>query len=60
MYGENAERKKRVSTSSAKRPIQRLSLIFPLPPTRAQGVREFDPKTALWAGEKTISTLARP
>ena len=50
-YGENAERKKRVSTRSASRSIQHLSLFFPsFALTRAEDIRELEPKTALWAG----------
>ena len=59
-YGENAEREKRVSTRSASRSIQHLSLFFPsFALTRAEDIRELEPKTALWEGLKTISTLAR-
>ena len=51
MYGENAQREKRVSTRSAKRSIQHLSPLFPsITPTRAEGVRQLEPKTALWVG----------
>ena len=59
-YGENTKREKLVGTRSASRSIQHLSLLFPSPPTRAEGIRELEPKIAVWAGEKTISTLARP
>ena len=49
-YGENTKREKLVGTRSASRSIQHLSLLFPSPPTRAEGIRELEPKIALWAG----------
>ena len=50
-YGENTEREKLVGARSGSRSIQHLSLLFPSSaPTRAEGIRELNPKIALWAG----------
>ena len=50
-YGENTEREKLVGTRSRSRSIQHLPLFFPsFALTRAEDIRELEPKTALWAG----------
>ena len=50
-YGENTEREKLVGTRSRSRSIQHLPLFFPsFALTRAEGIRELEPKTALCAG----------